>query len=335
MISTLSPPRSAIGDPRGYLAVASIGIPPRIAVEALAADVALGGRGPGSARLRPGDRPDALTTEPGRRACQPRGNQIPDVGAHLDSGGRRPKGCRGAGRRRGLLVDRLPLPSAERRPGAIRCRSTRSPTRSPSRPGWWSSRSCSPAAVWSPMPRCSRRRSAPARHLLRLHAGGGRASGRRLLFNVTVCRLQVAVLAARGRLPHPQRAIRPAADAPAGRLIRHDVWQSVYRPTMHLAEDVRRLRRLARPGRPGSAPSSPSACSRASTSPSVDHCAGLGDELCDRLGIPQRRRRSSPGRLPTAPICAPSSTPASASRAAPGGCAPRSTCGTTPPTSPR
>ena len=139
-MSTTSPitaPSSALaaaidefGDPRGYLAVASIGIPPRRTVEALRADLdawAAADRDPQGY-----DPVIARTRERYARLVGIDADRVAIGSADLGRGGARRRGRarrrRGALRRGRLLVDHLPVPAAAATSACAPCRSRRSPT---------------------------------------------------------------------------------------------------------------------------------------------------------------------------------------------------------------
>ena len=157
--------------------------------------------------------------------------------------------------------------------------------------------------------RCRRRRdhrggSTPrCPDLLRHDPGRRRSAGRRLALRLHgLPHLQVAVLAARRRLPHDERARRVPAHARAGGLVRRrrlrgrtaTARRSTWRPT--LASSMSRPR-----GRPGSARSSRSVCSPTSTS---TRCGSARLAWATPSATPSASRsctsRSSPGPTPRA-----------------------------------
>ena len=131
-------------------------------------------------------------------------------------------------------------------------------------------------------------------HPVRCHAGRRGAPGRREPLRLHgLPHLQVALLAARRRRSSPSRAsAEQLLDAAAGRLVRRATTRgrtATGRPCTWLPTPGASTSRP--PGRPGSAPSTRSRCSPVSTSPrSGSAPSGLGDALCDALGIPQQHQ---------------------------------------------
>ena len=321
-MSTTSPitaPSSALataieefGDPRGYLAVASIGIPPRRTVEALRADLdawSVADRDP------QGYDPVIARTRESYARLVGIGVDRVAIGSQTSvAGGARR--CGRAERRRGA-DDRGRLLLAD---GAVRelaPTSGSAPFRSTALADsitddtWLVVFSLvqSSTGVVADVDAIT---EAAARHNALTFCDTTQAAGV-LPVDATRLRLhglphlQVAVLAARRRLPHDERARRIAAHSrprPAGTRATTRGRTATARTSTSLPVPAGST--SPRPGRPGSAPSSRSACSPTWTSPRSGSAApGSATRSATPSASRSSTRRSWPGRTPPDTTCAP------------------------------
>jgi selenocysteine lyase/cysteine desulfurase len=283
------------GDPRGYLAVASIGIPPRIAVEALTADLAAWaaadrdpqGYDPVIARTRA--HYASLVGVPASRVAT--GSQTSVLTSIVAAAV--PEGAEV------LVADgdfsSIVFPFLQRTGIRVRSVPLEALADSITEETWLvvfslvQSRSGVVADV--PALLAAAERTGTFTFCDFTQAAGVHPVDASL-FDVTVCHSYKWLCSPRGVafLTLSERFDPLLTPLQAGWYAGDDVWQSVYGPTMHLAEDVRRFDVSPTWQAWIGAEQSIGLFAGLDIAEVWDHCSGLGDELCDRLGIPQQHQ---------------------------------------------
>ena len=283
------------GDPRGYLAVASIGIPPRSAVEALTADLAAWsiaqrdpqGYDPVIARTR--EHYARLVDVPASRVAT--GSQTSVLTSIVAAAV--PEGAEV------LVADgdfsSIVFPFLQRTGIRVRSVPLEALADSITDETWLvvfsmvQSRSGAIADVPALLEAAARTNTftfcdfTQAAGVLPVDAS---------LFDITVCHSYKWLCAPRGVafLTLSERVDPLLTPIQAGWYAGDDVWTSTYGPTMHLAHDARRFD-VSPPWQAWiGAEQSIGLFAGLDIAEVWAHCAGLGDQLCDELGIPQQHQ---------------------------------------------